>query len=113
MHDGNENGLGSNGLFNFVRINSSILIYANVRHRCPDFLQKAAGIEDGRMFYLRRDDVVSFLLQSKEDAFNRIIVGLAAATGKDDLVRMTMEKICHLLSGILNSFSGGHSCPMK
>ncbi len=61
MHDGNENGLGSNGLFHFVGINPSILIHANIGRLCPEFFQKSAGIEDGRMFYLRRDDVVAFL----------------------------------------------------
>src|SRR3990172_5510069 len=67
MHDGNKNGLASYGFFNAVGINPSVPIHADTGHRRPKSFQKAAGIEDGSMFYLRRDDVIAFLPQGKED----------------------------------------------
>ena len=65
------------------------------------------------MLNLGGNDMIPFLLQGKEDSFDRMVVGLAPSAGKDDLARITMEKVRYLLSGILNSFFGRHSCPVK
>ncbi len=42
-----------------------------------------------------------------------MVVGLAPAAGKNNLMRMTREKISHLPPGIFHRFLGRRSRPMK
>src|SRR4030043_1858305 len=113
VHHRNQNRPGGDGFLNALRIDSSVSVHRNKRYFCPKFLKKSTGVDYSGMLDLRGDDMVSFFPQREENPFDGVVVGLASTTGKDNLIRRTLEKLRHLLPCMLNSFFSRNPCPMK
>ena len=72
---------------NVVGIDPAEAIYGKVRCLRSQALQKTARVENCWVFDLRSDDLAGTAVLSEEHTFERVIVGLAAPAGEDDLIR--------------------------
>ena len=112
MHDGNQNGLWSNGSGHIIGINQSVTIDLQIGHFKTFIFQKTTHLNYRGMFNGRGNDVVALIPISISHTFNRIIVGLGPAAGENDFIDTAAEHVSYLSSGRFHGFFGGNAVPM-
>ena len=85
VHDGDEDGFGSDGLLDLPGVNHAVLVDRQVGGATALAFQVAADFGHGRMLDRRRDDVVALVTMGAGDALDGVIVGLGAAAGEDQV----------------------------
>ena len=63
-HHGDQNGIRADRLLDILRRNQTVCIYVQISHFIALLLQISAGMQDGMMLDLGRDDMFSFVLVS-------------------------------------------------
>src|SRR5581483_2953615 len=106
VHDRGERGLIGDSLFQFTRVNASILVNRQVGHSKAETLQVLAGVEDGMMLDRRGDDVLALLLGSEGHALDRQIIALGTAADKGNFRWPRMNRFRYLFARTINGLHG-------
>src|SRR4030042_599204 len=88
VHYGNQDGLTGNSPADVIQSNKPIFIHRQIGDlKSQPFLKIAASIEHGRVFYTHGNDMLSlgYIRQCGSDY--SLVIALAPAAGKDDLLR--------------------------
>ena len=91
-HDGDEEGVGPQGLLDLLGPNAALCIDIEVRH-LDALRQCLAGMQHGMMLDLRRDDVAAAMAQSRlRERADDPVVALAAAAREEEFIRLSIEE---------------------
>ena len=85
MHDTNEDGPRCDGALEIGRIHITLSVDWEVGDFGTKALEEPAGLDGGRMFNLRGDDVSIAAAALEVCAFERVVCRFATAAGEDDL----------------------------
>ena len=109
VHDGDEDGLGGDGLLNLLRVDHAMFVDGEVGGADAVRLQVAAHLGHGRMFDRRGDDVVATVTVGFRNSLDGVVVGLGAAAGEDEIVFRATEHTGNLLAGAVDSLTSGET----
>ena len=98
-HDGNEDGLVGDCRFNCLRIDKTVFIDIEIGDFSSFALQIIAGMENGVMLDLRRDDVVSLVGISLEGGLEGPVVGFGSAGREIDFFRIGTDYMINAFVG--------------
>ena len=87
VHDGDQDRLVRDRLFEFRRVDEAVLVDREIGDGEAFLLQVLAGMEDRMVLDLRSDDMVALLPVRKGHSLDRPVVGLASPGGEIDLIR--------------------------
>ena len=97
-HDGDQDGIRTDGLFQLIQLYHAVLIHRQVGYLKAMLLQPFAGMQDRMMLDLRSNDVLSLALVRLCGGLQGPVVGLAAAGGKIDFLGLGTQGIGNGLS---------------
>jgi len=102
-HDTDEHGVWSDGSLELVHVDQAVLAHGQIGNVETLILHVPAGIQDTFVFGLAGDDVLLLASSSEEpcDTFYAHVVRLCGATGEDDLLGVSSNQFCDVLSGLV------------
>ena len=106
VHHGDERGIGAESAGDVGGIDHTVGGDGDIGDRCTFALQLRAGLKDTRVLDTRRDDVVAGGEAVAKGAEEREVIGLGAAAGENDFLRIAMEERGHLAAGHLQALPG-------
>ena len=112
MHHAHEDGAGRDGLAHIVRVNHPSVVHGQASDFRAQSLQEPARLKNGRMLDLGRDQVIAFVPEREERAFDGMVVRLRAATGEDNFARRAAEQRRDLAACCLQSLPRRRACPV-
>jgi hypothetical protein len=98
VHDGDEDGLCGDRGCNFGWLDPTIPIDGQIGHVVALTLKGAERLAYRRVLNGRGDDVAAARPADRGDTKEGEVIGLAAATGKNHLVRVGAKQCCKLLA---------------
>ena len=97
-HDGDENGIGPEGLFQFLDCNIAVVVRLQICDLEALCFQLLHGVQDGVVLHGGGDDVVPALAEPLSSGEDGPVVRLRAAGGEKDAVRLRAEGGSDLLA---------------
>src|SRR3989338_43105 len=86
-HNRDENGLVGNGLTELIQTNGTVTVHPQVSDSESPPLQGLAAIQDRPVLGAAGNDMIALVPVSFRDTFDRQVVGLRGAAGKNNLPR--------------------------
>ena len=112
VHNGDEQGVGANGRGDSVNCHTSRSIDGYIGDLEAPGLQILTDLNHCRMFDRRRNEVVAPVAIRERYAFDGVVIGLAAATGKYHFVGGALEQLRYLLACLLDGLPGASAVPV-
>ena len=90
QHHGNHAGFRANGVFNRLRINTSLTIDRHIAHLIPELFQRRTGVQNRMVFNLSGHNMAFF------GAEQRPVVGFRSAAREIDFGRFSVNGVRNL-----------------
>ena len=113
VHDGDEHGVGRDGLTDIVWIYESKTVYRDIGHFKALFLQRLAAVQHRLVLSGRRNNMAALVTIGPGNAFERQVVRLRRTTGKDDLFGLGPDQGRNLLAGSMHRLFGFPAIPVR
>src|SRR6266849_2922894 len=107
VHDGNQDGLGRNGLAHIFWIDPAVALHREISHLKTVLFQAFTRVQHRLVLDGLRDDVVALLTEHLGDALDHQVVGLGGAGGIDDFFGRGVDQRSDLLPRSFNGFFAG------
>ncbi len=98
-HDGDENRIGPEGLFQFLDCNIAVVVGLQICDLEALRFQLLHGVQDSVVLHGGRDDVAAALAETLGGGENGPVVGLRAAGGEKDALRLRAHGLGNVLAG--------------
>ena len=109
MHDGHQNSLGTDGVFQILQGYPPPCVHRQVSDLEPLALQILHGLQHRRMFHLGGDQMIALSAVCHGTADQRQIVGFRPPRSKKDFLCLNLQDTCQRLSGIAQILLGLHT----
>ena len=107
-HDAHHGGVGTDGSFQLVQLNHTVLVDLQIGDLKAFLLQSLRGVQDGVMLDVGGDQVLlALVLLGVHPAAQGHVVRLAAAAGEVDLAGLGVHQQGDLLAGLFHSLVAG------
>src|SRR5712691_6728726 len=113
VHDGDEHGVGRDGLTDIVRIYESKTVYRDIGHFKALFLQRLAAVQHRLVLSGSRNNMAAFVTVGPGNAFECQVVRLRRTTGKNDLFWLGPDQGRNLLAGSMHRLFGFPAIPVR
>ena len=107
QHDGNQNRLVRQAVAHRLRVHDAAFVHRHVGNFVTLPFEGAAGVQDGRMLDLRRDQVAPAFPVCLRHPLDNGVVGLGAAAAEDDRRGGRAQHFRHRVAGVVD----GHARP--
>src|SRR5690554_917775 len=113
VHDGDQNAVLAQRILNLLRMNYAFLVRIQIGNFKTFTLQLAHGVQHGFVFDFGGNQVLALAAVEIGHALDGQVVGLGGTRGPDDLARIGVNQIRHLLAGIFDCFLGAPAIDMR
>src|ERR1700722_9916064 len=98
VHDGDQDGSRADGGFQFIQVDSTVLLDRQIGNFKAFFFQALAGVQDRFVLDGLGNDVIALFAEHLRDALDHQVVGFGRAAGKDDFFGRGTDQRSNLLT---------------